>query len=210
MNAWFLDRLIFSDTSAMLSHKHIVNLVITSKIMDSSISLSNYSFHFLLLSYLPLSHSRASSFFLFFCLLHFSGLSLPCFSSVQFSHSVVSDSSWPHESQHARPPCPSPSPGVHSDSRPSSPWCHPAISSWVIPFSSCPQSLPYPKLSLLFFPQNYMNPNMPLWLSVLWDLSPAGRNHPIGGGQNWCHCKHVALSSPEPSTQALNQIPFFG
>ena len=54
----------------------------------------------------------------------------------------MSDSLWPHESQHARPPCPSPTPGVHSDSRPSSPWCHPAISSWVIPFSSCPQSLP--------------------------------------------------------------------
>ena len=64
------------------------------------------------------------------------------FSSVQFSHSVVSDSLWPHESQHARPPCPSPSPGVHSDSRPSSRWCHPAISSSVVPFSSCPQSLP--------------------------------------------------------------------
>ena len=47
-----------------------------------------------------------------------------------------------HESQHARPPCPSPTPGVHSDSRPSSPWCHPDISSSVIPFSSCPQSLP--------------------------------------------------------------------
>ena len=63
------------------------------------------------------------------------------FSSVQFSRSVVSDSLRPHESQHARPPCPSPSPGVHSDSHPSSPWCHPAISS-VVPFSSCPQSLP--------------------------------------------------------------------
>ena len=48
----------------------------------------------------------------------------------------------PHELQHARPPCPSPTPGVHSDSHPSSPWCHPAISSSVVPFSSCPQSLP--------------------------------------------------------------------
>ena len=64
------------------------------------------------------------------------------FSSVQFSHSVVSDSLWPHESQHTRPPCPSPTPGVHSDSCPSSQWCHPAISSSVVPFSSCPQSLP--------------------------------------------------------------------
>ena len=62
--------------------------------------------------------------------------------SVQFSRSVVSNSLWPHESQHARPPCPSPTPGVHSDSHPSSQWCHPAISPSVVPFSSCPQSLP--------------------------------------------------------------------
>ena len=67
------------------------------------------------------------------------------FSSVQLSRSVVSDSLQPHESQHARPPCPSPTPGVHSDSCPSSQWCHPAISSSVIPFSSCPQSLPASK-----------------------------------------------------------------
>ena len=54
----------------------------------------------------------------------------------------MSDSLWPHESQHARPSCASPTPGVHPDSRPSSQWCHPAISYSVIPFSSCPQSLP--------------------------------------------------------------------
>ena len=54
----------------------------------------------------------------------------------------MSDALSPHELQHARPPCPSPSPGVHSDSCPSSRWCHPAISSSVVPFSSCPQSLP--------------------------------------------------------------------
>ena len=63
-------------------------------------------------------------------------------SSVQFSCSVVSDSLQPHELQHATPPCPSPTPRVYSDSSPSSPWCHPAISSSVIPFSSCPQPLP--------------------------------------------------------------------
>ena len=62
--------------------------------------------------------------------------------SDQISHSVVSDSLRPHELQHARLPCPSTIPGVHSDSCPSSQWCHPAISSSVIPFSSCPQSLP--------------------------------------------------------------------
>ena len=66
-------------------------------------------------------------------------------SSVQFSRSVVSDSLRPHESQHTRPPCPSPTPGVHSDSRPSSQRCHPAISSLVVPFSSCLQSLPASK-----------------------------------------------------------------
>ena len=60
----------------------------------------------------------------------------------QFSCSVVSDSLRPLELQHARPPCPSPTPGVHSNSCPSSRWCHPAISSSVIPFSSCPQSIP--------------------------------------------------------------------
>ena len=62
--------------------------------------------------------------------------------SVQFSCSVVSNSLRPHELQHARPPCPSPTPGVHSNSHPLSRWCHPAISSYVVPFSSCPQSIP--------------------------------------------------------------------
>ena len=66
----------------------------------------------------------------------------PSIISVQFSHSVVSDSLQPHELQHIRPPCPSPTPGVHSNTCPVSRWCHPAISSSVVPFSSCPQSLP--------------------------------------------------------------------
>ena len=63
-------------------------------------------------------------------------------SSVQFSRSVMSDSLWPHELQHARPPCPSPAPRVYPNPCPSSWWCYPAISSSVIPFSSCPQSFP--------------------------------------------------------------------
>ena len=76
------------------------------------------------------------------------------FSSVQFSCSIMSDS-WPqdwkrsHESQHTRPPCPSPTPGVHPNSCPSSRWCHPSISSSVVPFSSCPQSGSFP-MSQLF------------------------------------------------------------
>ena len=73
--------------------------------------------------------------------------------SDQISRSVVSDSLRPHESQHVRPPCPSPTPGIHWDSHPLSQWCHPAISSSVVPFSSCPQSLPaseYFPMSQLF------------------------------------------------------------
>ena len=62
--------------------------------------------------------------------------------AVQFSCSVVSDSLWPHEPQHTRPPCPSPTPGVHPNPCPSSWWCHPTISSSIVPFSSCPQSFP--------------------------------------------------------------------
>ena len=62
--------------------------------------------------------------------------------TVQFSLSVMSNSLRPHELQHTRPPCPSPTPGVHSDSCPSSQWCHPAISSSVVSFFSCCQSLP--------------------------------------------------------------------
>ena len=67
---------------------------------------------------------------------------LSCFSSVQFSHSVVSDSLRPHEPQHARPPCPKPTTGVYTNSYPLSRWCHPSISSSVSPFSSYPQSFP--------------------------------------------------------------------
>ena len=73
--------------------------------------------------------------------------------SVQFSRSVMSDSLWPHESQHARPPCPSPTPGVHPNPCPLSRWCHPTISFSVVPFSSCPQSFPasgYFQMSQLF------------------------------------------------------------
>ena len=70
--------------------------------------------------------------------------------SVQFSHTVMSDSLWPHELPHTRPPCPSPAPRVYSNSSLSSQWCHPTISSSVIPFSSCPQSFP----ALGYFPMS--------------------------------------------------------
>ena len=69
-------------------------------------------------------------------------MNIPLSILVQFSRSVMSDSLQPHESQHTRPPCPLSTPGVHLNSCPSSRWCHPAISSSVVPFSSCPQSFP--------------------------------------------------------------------
>ena len=94
-------------------------------------------------------------------------------SSVQFSHSVVSDSLQPHESQHARPPCPSPSPGVHSDSRPSSPWSHPAISSSVVPFSSCPQSLP----ASVFCNESTLCRRWPKYWSFSFSINPS-KEHP--------------------------------
>ena len=78
-----------------------------------------------------------------------------CICSVQFSCSVMSDSLWPHEPQHTRPPCPSPTPGVHPNPCPLSRWCHPIISSSVVPFSSCPQSFPASgcfQMSQLFAP----------------------------------------------------------
>ena len=95
------------------------------------------------------------------------------FSSVQFSHSVVSNSLQPYELQHARPPCPSPTPGVHSNSRPSSQWCHPAISSSVVPFSSCPQSLP----ASVFSNESTLRMRWPKYWSFTFSIIPS-KEHP--------------------------------
>ena len=100
--------------------------------------------------------------------------------SVQFSHSVVSDSLWPHESQHTRPPCPSPTPEIYPNPCASSWWCHPAISSSVIPFSSCPQS--FPELGSFsvsqFFTWGGQSTGVSASTAVLtmntWDWSPLG------------------------------------
>ena len=89
--------------------------------------------------------------------------------SVQFSHSVVSDSLGPHESQHTRPPCPSPSPGVHSNSHPSSWWYHPAISSSVVPFSSCPQSL----AASVFSNESILHMRWPKYWSFSFSIIPS-------------------------------------
>ena len=112
----------------------------------------------------------------------FNSESATCFSSVQFSRSVVSDSLRPHVSQCTRPSCPSPTPGVYPNSCPSSQWCHPAISSSVIPFSSCPQSLP---ASGFFSNESTLHMRWPkYWVSAsasvlsmnIQDWSPLGWN----------------------------------
>ena len=98
-----------------------------------------------------------------------------CVPSVQFSSVVqwVSDSLRPHELQHARPPCPSSTPGVHSDSRPSSQWCHPTISSSVILFSSCPLSLP----ASVFSNESSLHMRWPKYWSFSFSIIPS-KEHP--------------------------------
>ena len=95
------------------------------------------------------------------------------FSSVQFSHSVVSDSLQPHESQHARPPCPSRTPGVHPNSCPLSRWCQPAISSSVVLFSSCPKSLP----ASVFSNEWTLHLKWPKYWNFTFSISPSNE-HP--------------------------------
>ena len=104
-------------------------------------------------------HGRCQSYLLGIC--------------AQFSRSVVSDSLRPHESQHARPPCPLPTPGVHSDSRPSSQWCHPAISSSAVPFSSCPKSLPASPSIRVFSNESTLRMKWPKYWSFSFRIIPS-------------------------------------
>ena len=125
----------------------------------------------------------------------------------QFSHSVMSNSLWPHKSQHARPPCPSPIPGVHSNSCPLSRWCHPAISSCVVPFSSCPnhalpilpESLPHKSFSTVLCPAQQIEI---CWLyshDSLW----AGTHRRFEGGKQGIfpclllYFSHLLLITPQ-------------
>ena len=128
-------------------------------------------------------------------------------SSVQFSSSLVSDSLQPHESQHARPPCPSPSPGVHLNPLPSSRWCHPAISSSVIPFSSCPQSLPPSG----YFPmsQRFAWGGQSIGVSALASLLPMNTKDwsPLEWtGWSPCSPRDSQESSPTPHFKSINSL----
>ena len=124
------------------------------------------------------------------------------FSSVQFSRSVVSNSLWPHESQHVRPPCPSPSPRVHSDSGPLSLWCHPAISFSVVPFSSCPQSLP----ASVFSNESALHMRWPKYWSFSWDFQRNPRVDLLQNGLvgSLCSPRDSQESSPTPQFKSIN------
>ena len=109
--------------------------------------------------------------------------------SIQFSRSVLSSSLQPHELQHARPPCPSPTPGVYPNPCPSSRWCHPAISSSVAPFSSCPQSLP----ASGSFPMNQLF----TWGSQSIGVSASASVLPMNT-QDWSHLGWTGWISLQP------------
>ena len=132
------------------------------------------------------------------------------FSSVHFSRSVVSHSLWPHESQHARPPCPSPTPGVHSDSCPSSRWYHAAISFSVVSFSSCPQSLPVSGS----FPMSQLRMRWPNYWSFSFSISPTNE-HPgliSLGWTGWISLKSKGLLRVFSNTivqKHLQHLAFF-
>ena len=124
-------------------------------------------------------------------------------SAVQFSRSVVSDSLRPHEPQHARPPCPSPTPGVHPNPYPLSRWCHPTISSSVVSFSSCPQSFPasgsFP-MSQLFASDDQnigVSASTPVLPMSTQDWSPLGWT-------GWISLQPKGLSRVFPNTTVQN------
>ena len=130
------------------------------------------------------------------------------FSSVQFSRSVMSDSLWPHELQHARPPCPSPTHGVHPNSCPSRRWCHSAISSSVVPFSSCPQSLPASES----FPmsQLFASGGQSIGVSALASVFPKNiQNWSPLGWTGWISLQSKGLSRVFSNT-TVQKHQFFG
>ena len=127
--------------------------------------------------------------------------------SVQFSRSVVSDSLRPHESQHTKPPCPSPTPGVHPDSCPLSQWCHPTISSSVVPFSSCPQS--FPASGSLQMSQLFTSGGQSIGVSASTSVLPMNIQYwfPYHGLVGFpCSPRDSQESSPTPQFKSINSL----
>ena len=125
----------------------------------------------------------------------------------QFSHSVVSDSLRPHELQHSRPPCPSPTPGVHSNSCPLSRWCHPTISSSVVPFS-CPQS--FPASESFHMSQLFTSGGQSIGVSALASVLPMNiRDWSLLGWTGWISLQSKGLSRAFSNT-TVQKHQFFG
>ena len=127
---------------------------------------------------------------------------------VQFSRSVMSDSLRPHELQHARPPCPSPTPRVHSNSCPSSRWCHPAISFSVVPFSSYLQS--FPASGSFLMSQFFASGGQRIYWSFSFNISPSNEySGLISFGIDWLDLLTVQgtlESSPKPQFKSINSL----
>ena len=126
-------------------------------------------------------------------------------SSVQFSRSVMSNSLWTHKLQHARPRCPSPTPGVYPNSCPLSWWCHPTISSSVIPFSSCLQS--FPTSGSFQMNQLFASGGQSIGVSALATVLPMNTQDwsPLG----WTGCISLlskGLSTPTPQFKSINSL----
>ena len=127
--------------------------------------------------------------------------------TVQFSRSVMSDSLQPYESQHARPPCPSPTPRVYSNSCPSSRWHHPSISSSVVPFSSCPQSPPSIRV---FFNESTLRIMWSKYWSFSFSISPS-REHPglISFRMDWLDLLAVQGTLKSLLNTTVQKLQFF-
>ena len=129
------------------------------------------------------------------------------FSSVQFSSSVMSDSLQPHEPQHTRPPCPSPTPGVHPNPCPLNRWCHPTISSSVVPFSFCPRS--FPASGSFQMSQLFTSGGQSIGLSASTSVLPMNTQDwsPLGWtGWIFLRSKGLSKSSPTPQFKIINSL----
>ena len=138
----------------------------------------------------------------------FSFLLFSAISSVQFSRSVMSDSLRPHEPQHSRPSCPSPTPGVHPNPCPSSRWCHPTISSSVVPFSSCPQS--FPASGSFHVSQIFASGGQSIWVAASTSVLPMNTQDwsPLGW-TGWISLQSKGLSRAF-SNITVQKHQFFG
>ena len=152
-----------------------------------------------------LLHFLPSSYIVrFFNFSHFNGCII---SSVQFSHSVVSNSLRPHEPQHTRPPCPSPTHGVHPNPCPLSWWCHPTISSSVVPFSSCPQY--FPASGSFPMSQLFISGGQSIGISASTSVLPMNTQDWSLGLTGWISLQSKGLSRVFSNT-TLQKHKFFG